>query len=253
MVINIMKKAGKILWGLGFLSVAALLVAGNFYEIRVSDILLMLSMMILLIEGIIHRNFILIFLPAAGMIILNSERLGIPEINPWSILAAALFGGIGLSVLFPRRGRNWERHGSIPGKNYGIHGTDSAQGVKCGMGEQEFVQTDSKGMVRLENSFGETVKYLTGEISGQVRLKNSFGSMSIHFDNAVMKDHTACVRAESSFGVIVLYVPAAWNVAIKGDTVCGNIRQTGHCSPDGTDTLEIRAEASFGEIKICYI
>ena len=250
-----MKNAKKILWGLGFLLAAILLIAGNFYDINASDILIMLAMVIFLTEGIIHRNFALILFPVAIVLIINSDRLGIPELSPWSVLAAALFGSIGLSVLFPHRGRHWKKLRSVH-RNYfgsGVNRVDGTQSEKCERRGEELVHADSEGEVCLENAFGETTKYLNGELSGQVRLMNSFGSMLVYFDNAVLKEHTASVRAESSFGNMVLYIPAAWNVVIFGDAAFGNITEKGQCNHDSVDTLEIRAQATFGEIKIRYV
>lgn len=253
----IMRRTKKILWGLVFLMVAVLLIAGNFYDIPVSDILILLAMMIFLTEGIIHRSFALILFPIAIVLILNSDRLGIPEVSPWSILAAALFGSIGLSVLFPHKGRYWKKYwkkqSSFYGKHFGAVGRDSAQKEEHQGSSEEIVQGSSDGEVRLENSFGETVKYLNGELPEQVRLESSFGVMSVYFDNAVLKDHTAYVWAQTSFGTIVLYIPAMWNVVISGETGFGNITEKGRCNPDGVDTLELRAEASFGNIEIRYI
>ena len=250
-----MKNAKKILWGLGFLLAAILLIAGNFYDINVSDILIMLAMVILLIEGIIHRNFALILFPVAIVFIINSDRLGMSELSPWSVLAAALFGSIGLSVLFPHRGRHWKKTINFHGNYFGS-GSNRADGVQSEKRErsgEEFVHANSEGEVRLDNAFGETVKYLNGELSGPVHLMNSFGVMSVYFDNAVLKGHSAYVRASSSFGSMVLYIPAAWNVVIRDDTAFGGVTEKGQCNHDSVDTLEIRAQAAFGEIKIRYI
>lgn len=253
-----MRKTTKVLWGLGFLLAAVLLIAGNFYDVPVSDILIMLAMVILLTEGIIHRNFALILFPAAIVLIINSDRLGMPELSPWSVLAAALFGSIGLSVLFPHRGRHWRHwrktvnfHGNYFGS--GSKRVDGIQSEKCERSGEEFVQANSEGEVHLENSFGETAKYLNGELSGQVCLENSFGVMLVYFDNAVLKEHSACVRASSSFGNIVLYIPAVWNVVICADTAFGGVTEKGKCNRDSVDTLEIKAQASFGAIEIRYI
>lgn len=244
-----MRRTKKILWGLGFLLAAALIIVGNFYDIPVSDILIMAAMAVLLIEGITRRYFALILFPVAILLIVNSERLGIAQISPWSILLAALLGSIGLNVLFPRCGRHWGIHGRISENDGGING----KGGQRGYSTEEYVQADAGGEVRLENNFGETVKYLTGGMLEQVRLENNFGSMSVYFDNAVLKNHTACVRAECNFGKMVLYIPSSWNVVRKGSTALGNIREKGSCNPHGEDTLDLRAEASFGEIVICYV
>ncbi|MCM1216390.1 MAG: hypothetical protein NC331_02520 [Lachnospiraceae bacterium] len=242
------RKTKKILWGLAFLLAAALIIAGNFFDIRVSDILIMLAMVVLLAEGIIRRRYVLILFPIAIMVIINSDRLGISRISPWSILAAALLGSIGLHVLFPHRGRHWRIHGHISDNDAE---TDGSGWYK--RNTEEFVQAGPAGEVRLENNFGETVKYLTGGMLESVRLENNFGCMSVYFDSAELKDHTACVRAESNFGKMTLYIPAAWNVVIKGETAFGSIREKGQCDPAGVETLEVRAEVSFGEIEIRYI
>lgn len=250
-----MRKTTKVLWGLGFLLAAVLLIVGNFYDINVSDILIMLAMAIFLTEGIIHRNFALILFPVAIVLIINSDRLGMPELSPWSVLAAALFGSIGLSVLFPHRGRHWRKTVNFHGNYFGSGSkrVDGVQSEKCERSGEEFVHANSEGGVRLDNAFGETVKYLNGELSGPVHLMNSFGTMSVYFDNAVLKEHSGYVRASSSFGSIVLYIPAAWNVVIRDDTAFGGVTEKGQCNHDSVDTLEIKAQASFGGIEIRYI
>lgn len=240
-----MSRTRKILWGLALLLAAVLVIAGNFYDIRALDILIMLLMVFFLVKGITRRNFALILFPAAILLIINSDRLGISMISPWSILAAALLGSIGLNVLFPYKGRHWKTHGYVSGIN--------ESGRQYGRSTEEFVQADSDGDVRLENNFGEAVKYLTGGTLEHVRLENNFGSMSIYFDNAQLKNHTAFVRAESNFGKMMLYIPADWKVVVKGATAFGHIRETGQCNPYGENTLEVRAEANFGEIELRYI
>ncbi|MDE6923691.1 MAG: hypothetical protein K2P59_00315 [Acetatifactor sp.] len=248
-----MKRTGKILWGLGFLLAACLLVIGNLCGIRALEILIMLAMLVLFITGLIHRNFILILLSAAVILVLNGDRLGLPEISTWTVLAAALLGGIGLNVLFPRRRKQCMKPKNVYEKCGGSSGTCGSRSGGHRMGVEEIVQTDSKQEVRLENNFGQTVKYLTGELPGQVRLENNFGSMTVYFDTATGSNHAGCVHAQASFGNIILNIPAAWNVIIREQTVFGSIREKGQCDPDGAVTLEIRAEASFGEIEIRYI
>lgn len=238
-----MKMAKKILWGILFLLAAVLLIAGNFYQIPVSEILIMSAMGIFLVEGIIHHNFALILFPLAIVLLINRGRLGIPELSSWSVLAAALFGSIGLSVLFPRRRIHWGK----------MVDTRVNWDEKQGNIAEEIVQKGNGDKVTLENSFGSTAKYFNGEMPQKVRLENSFGSMVVYFDNAVMQEHQAQVRVVSAFGSIVLYIPAAWKVVLKGEAAFGSVREIGKCNMEGDDVLEIKAQASFGEIKINYI
>ena len=244
-----MKSGKKIFWGLFFLVAAALLIAGNFWKLPVLDVLLLLVLAVIFVEGIIHRNFPLILFPIAFAVILNSERLGIGEINVWSVLAAALLGSIGLSVLFPRRGRSkkvvQDESGEMVWGKSGEMAHDESE---------EVIQNESEGdSIRMENTFGNTVKYVTSMALGDVRLQNAFGNMTVYFNNAALKDHTAYVRMDTCFGNVILYIPASWNVKMRGDTAFGSIKEKGQCDPEGKDFLEIRAEADFGNIEIRYI
>lgn len=242
-----MRRTKKILWGLAFLLAAALLIAGNFFDLdmRVSDILIMIAMVLLLIEGIVHQNYALILFPIAVMLIVNSDRLGMAEISPWSVLAAALLGSIGLSVLFPRRGRHWRisENGSMDGV-----WKEKGKGI-----QEEIIQEGSGEKVRLENSFSSTAKYFNGVMPRKVRLENSFGSMAVYFDNAVMQDHEVHVRVDASFGSMVLYVPSTWKVVLRTDVAFGSVKEEGQCNPDGEEVMEIKVMSSFGEVKIKYI
>ncbi len=246
-----MRRMRKTIWGVGFLAAAVLLLLGSFYNVSVGSILIMLLMLVLLIVGILNRNFILMLLSAALFFIRYGQRMGMPEVSPWPILAAAVFGGIGLSVIFPHR-RHWKKNrvhaGCVVSGNDG-----STQDGKHEGGEKEIVQTNSGEKISLENNFGATVKYLTGEPPEQVSLENNFGSMSVYFDNTTAPNYTVHVSAETSFGSLVLYVPASWKVVVKGDTAFGVIREKGCCNPDGVSVLEIRGEAAFGEIEVRYI
>ena len=257
-----MKTVKKIFWGLLLLATAVLLIAGNFWELPVLDILVLLILAIVFMEGIIHRNFALILFPIAIAVILNSDRFGIGEINPWSVMAAALLGSVGFSVLFPRRGSSYFKNMNFDKSRFNFICNDKGfkEVVRDESGEMS--QNESEAAVQdgpegdsiyLENSFGSTVKYVTSMALSKVRLENDFGNMTVYFNSAVLKDHTAYARVESSFGNMVLYIPASWNVKLHGQTAFGSIKEKGQCDPESRDVLEIKAVADFGNIQIRYI
>ena len=241
-----MKTGKKIFWGMLLLAVAVLLIAGNFWELPVIDVLVLLVLVVILVQGIIRRNFPLILFPIAFALILNSERLGIEKINTWSVLAAAFFGSIGLSVLIPKKGRSHFNNINFDKSTFNF--TDNKRS------SEEIIQDELTGdTVHLENAFGNTVKYITSMALGDVRLENAFGNMTVYFNNAVVKNHMACAHMESCFGSMVLYIPASWNVVLHGQNVFGSIKEKGHCNPNSEEVLEIKAEAVFGNIEIRYI
>lgn len=114
--------------------------------------LVLLVLAVILAEGIMYRNFALALFPIAIAIILNSERFGIGEISAWSVLASALLGSIGLSVLFPRKGKSYVKNMDIAKGKFNF--SDSNRNF------EEVVQDETQGdAVRLKNAFGNPVKY----------------------------------------------------------------------------------------------
>lgn len=254
-----MKKCKKIFWGVFFIVAAVLFVAGNFWDIAVLDILILLGMAVLLIEGILHRNFALILFPIAIVFIRNKARLGLPEISPWSILAAALFGSIGLSVLFPDK-----RWFHISNKRFhrsrscyrSSHGGGAAMAEEVGnengggAAAEEIVDGE---VLQLENDFGDTVKYISSQTLSEIHMDNSFGNMVVYFNNAKLMNHNAKAYVHTSFGNAVLHVPASWKVKINGDTAFSRIEEIGQCNPEGENVLEVTGNVSFGVLQIKYI
>ena len=254
-----MKKCKKIFWGVFFIVAAVLIVAGNFWDINVLDILILLGMAVLLIEGILHRNFALILFPIAIVFIRNKAWLGLPEISPWSILAAALFGSIGLSVLFPDR--RWfpvsnKRFCRSRSRYRGSHGGGAAMAEEAvnenrgGAAADDVVYGE---VLQLENDFGDTVKYISSKALSEIYMDNSFGNMVVYFNNAKMMNHNAKVYVHTSFGNAVLHVPASWKVKINGDTAFSRIEEIGQCNPEGENVLEVIGNVSFGALQIKYI
>lgn len=263
-----MKNGKKIFWGSWFLAAAVLMIAGNFYDIPAVKVLWLFVLAAILIKGICRRNFAMILFPAAIAVILNSKLLGLEAVDNWSVLAAALLGSIGLSVLFPKKHmRDHFSSGHISGtkkydaneKEKNMTETTIEQTGEQGWREAEEqsmeknLEDSGEGCIRIDKSFGNTVKYISGAPISDVRLENSFGNMVVYFSNAVLKNNEADVRAETYFGNMVLYIPASWTVEIWDNTAFGSVRVKGCSNPDGRNTLRLRAEASFGSLEICYI
>jgi len=107
--------------------------------------------------------------------------------------------------------------------------------------------------VWLENSFRQGIRYITSTKLCSARLENSFGDLQVYFNNAVLQNHAADVRAECSFGIMTLYIPASWKVVTTAHCAVGGVEEKGSCNPQGEETLEIRCDVSFGCITIIYV
>lgn len=233
------RKHRDIFWGtLLLLGAAALLLnkleVGLFAGAGARNVCFSALLAVILAEGLFKRRFAQILFSLAFLVIVNDKLLGLEAITPWPVLGAALLGSIGLRMLFPKFGNHkcfsFGRHS---------HKTVSEENWEG-------------GTVHYENAFGESVKYLTGEVEA-VSFESSFGQLQLYFSDAVLKNHRAEVHAEVSFGSAILYVPADWKVVLNVDTAFGGAEIKGRCSGEGENTLYVGGEVSFGELRVQYI
>lgn len=231
------RKTKKVFWGvLLLLGAVALLVnkMGFLEGFGFWSILFSVVLVGIFVNGLVKRSFGQILFSLAFLVIVNDELLHLEQITPWPVLGAALLGTIGLNILFPRFGKG--AHISVNGKTRRKVDSENRDGSR----------------VFYENCFGESVKYLTGEIS-DVNIESSFGAMQVYFSDAVLREHRANVHVEVSFGSVVLYVPSDWKVLLNMDTAFGSTNEKGQCNPNGENVLYVSGEVSFGELQIRYI
>lgn len=230
-------KGKKIFWGIFFILAAVIVIIsklGMIPDVGVFHILITAFMIWMFVEGIHHRNFFEILFSIAFICIIYDEPLGIEALTPWTVLAAALLGSIGLSMLF---------HGKKNKQfNVDVDWSDGMNNEQCS-GEH----------ILCENNFGSAIRYINSDNFCNARLENNFGSMTVYFDNAIIQGETAYVEVENNFGETILYIPKEWKVQNCLEHTLGNINE--HGTPQGSSnaTLYIRGEASFGNIEIHYV
>ena len=232
-----MKRSKKIFGGLFFILVAVYLVVsklGFLPEIGFFKLILSAFLVCLAVAGIRRLNFGEILFPIALIGIFYDEQLGITELTPWTLLWAALFGSIGLSMLFrghKRKVKEMERE-------------------KCfvGTGAQS---ADSR--VYIENNFSEVKQYVNAEIFEGGTIENNFGSVTVYFDNTVFAEETVKLCVENNFGVVELYIPKEWKVHLKTEHVAGSFEEVGKYVGSSSQILEVRGETHFGTVTIYYV
>ncbi len=233
-------KGRKIFWGIFFILAAVIVVIsklGMMPDIGVFTILATAFMVWLFVEGIRHVNFFEILFSAAFLCIIYDEPLGIEALTPWTVLAAAFLGSIGLSMLFRGKRKN---HFEVDVNWDNKKGNSDSQ--QCS-GEH----------VHCENNFGSAIRYINSDNFQNAHLENNFGSMTIYFDNAMIQENSAYVEVENNFGEIILYIPKEWRVENHLEHTFGTINEYGSPLGSSNATLYIRGEANFGHIDIYYV
>lgn len=236
-------KSKNLRWGIFFVLMAAFVVLASmdvFGDISVWTCIFAGFCVMWLIDGIIKLSFGNILFPLSFLAILFDEVLDIEELTPWPVLMAALFGTIGLNMIF----------GNIKKKKTIKNMTEEKwYGPKKGVEES----TQSDEHFNCELAFGSTVKYVKCQNLKLAKIENAFGNASIYFDGARLGGADATVSIENSFGKTTLFIPKEWNVNVNISRAFGNVTENGQCTPGGANTLMIVGEVSFGNIEITYV
>jgi predicted membrane protein len=229
-------KKEKIFWGLFFILAGIFIIVsrlGYFPELNVFSLILTVFLVACMIKSLRHLNFAGVLFPAAFLCIIYEDLLGITEITPWPVLGAALFGSIGLSIIF---------HNKLHYHHF-----------KHQEHFTEVIDQEDGNSFNFETNFGSSIKYVNSEDFTQARLECSFGAMKVYFDNAVIQNDNAVIRLDVSFAGVELYVPKTWNVINKADVSFGAIEEKNRNQSTGIPSVTLVGSSSFSGVTIIYV
>lgn len=231
-------KKERIFWGALLILIGIFLVVsklGYFANVSVLSLVLTVFLAAIIIKSIPRLNFSGILFPIAFICIIYDKQLGITSITPWTVLIAALFGSIGLSMIFHRHNK-W---------------------VNVEFDHDDFkfdkIDVEDKSHVSFKNSFCGSVKYVNTNSFEQADFKCSFGAMKVYFDKATMSGESAIVRLNASFSGIELFIPKNWRVENKTNVILGSVDEKNSGSQITTNTLTLVGDVSFSGVEIIYI
>jgi predicted membrane protein len=228
-------------WGLFFITAAAVILVnqlGYFGGINLFSLVFTILLIPIIIKSLFKLNFAGVLFPLAILGIIFNKQLGIEELTPWPILATALFGSIGLWLIFkPLIFKNVKFYN---GFNHAEH-------------FDEIINTEDKSTVDLAINFGSCIKYVNTDDFKKANIRCSFGSMKVYFDNAKIDGDEAVVNLDISFGGVELYIPREWKIVNKADVSLGGIEEKTRTLGDGKKTLYIYGKVSLSGVEIIYI
>lgn len=231
-------KKERIFWGvLLVLGSVALIVnkLGYFAHINVFSILLTAFLLGIMVKSIFARSFAGILFPIAFICIIFDDQLGITAITPWTVLIAATLGSFGLSMIF-YKGPKWHHYKH----NWKYD-------------EYETINVEDEGHIKLDTSFGGSIKYINSEKFEQADLGCSFGSMKVYFDNAKLNNGRGIVRIDASFSGVELYIPKTWTVENRVNISFAGVDEKNRNMGNSDNILTIVGSASFAGVEIIYI
>lgn len=201
--------------------------------VNVISLILTILLVACMIKSVRHLNFAGILFPVAFLCIIYDKVLGITAITPWTVLGAALFGSIGLSILF--HNKHHYRHF--------MHDENFA----------EIIDQEDGNSVQLATSFGSSIKYVNSDDFKQANLKCSFGAMKVYFDNAMIRNNNAIIQLDISFAGVELFIPKEWNVKNQANTSFGEIEEKNKNQTTGIPSVTLVGNISFSGVTIIYV
>lgn len=231
-------KKEKYFWGILLVLTGAFLIIsklGYFPDVNAFSLVLTAFLVVIAVKSLLHLDFAGVLFPIAFICIIYDKQLGITNITPWTVLIAALFGSIGLSMIFHKQNR-W------------VHIRHEHHNNKF-----EEINVEDGSHVRFRNVFSGSIKYINTNNFEQADFDCSFGSLKVYFDNAVMSSESAVLRLNASFSAIELYVPKSWRIENKTSLILGAIDEKNKNDQITTNTLILTGDIKFSGIEIIYI
>jgi predicted membrane protein len=242
-------KKNDIFWGLLLILAAALIIVnqlGIFIGISFIEIIITVLLVGIIIKNIVRVSFPGILFPAAFLCIIYADEWNITQITPWPVLATALLGSIGLSMIFKSNkswAHRWDKDYSKKWEKY-VHTGESFDNV---INEEDGRETNCS------TSFGSTMKYINTDNFEKANIKCNFGAMKVYFDNAIIQNGSAEIFLDVSFSGVELFIPKTWKIVDKVNTSFGAMEEKNRRSDSTTPVVTIRGNVSFGGVEIVYI
>ena len=229
-------------WGLFFIVAACLVIVnqlGYLTGFNIFTLIASIFLIAIIIQSATHLNFAGILFPFAILGIMFAEPLGIENLVPWPILIAALFGTIGLSLIFSESIKDIHCH-CIHENNCSKEHFD------------EIIDSPDESTVSCKVNFGSAIKYVNTQNFQKGFFDCSFGAMKVYFDNAHIEDDQAEIYLDVSFGGVELYIPKNWNIIDNVNTSLAGIDYEGRPSTS-TKKVILNGKISFAGVTIIYV
>lgn len=239
-------KRENIFWGLFFILAALFMLVGrlDFFEgfsfFKVFATLLLIGWFG---HSLVRRDFGGMLFSIAFMCILYDEFLHIEALTPWPVLGAALFGSIGLSMIFKKPYDDY---------NYYSAGDSNGPYVERPQGSHSNVEETKDSQFAFNTTFSSTIKYVRSDNFKHASIRNNFGSSKVYFDDAMIQDGNATIVLDVNFGGVELYIPKTWNVLNHASSAFGAIEEKNRSCSNGTPTITLTGNVAFGGVTIIY-
>ncbi len=227
-----MSKKKNTVWGIIFIILAGLILLKGFgilEDIFSWKLIIAALLVSWLIDGLRRRDWGSILFPVAFLVVLFAKNY----VSPSSVIGAAIFGTIGLGILFGNKSKK-----------------NAADYIEYSEVADDTV-TDNT--FTFSNSFESAVKYVKADNFERANINCSFGEVKVYFDDAQIHCDEAIIHVDDKFGSINLYVPKEWYVTNEATAMFGGVEEKNRSITTGSPKVKITGNVGFGNITVTYI
>lgn len=246
----------RILWGVGLLAAAVLLVVSQLgllsFKIGFWMIILTVIFVACLIKGLLDRSIYVSVFSIAFLVITYAGPLGIKKLlSAWMILFIALLVSIGLSLLFKRSVKPTITIQKSFDWSSGDEDAEANAQPKHRVSHQDIIE-DGDNIVINQKIAGDSSRYIHSQHLQSITLDASFGNANIYLDDAKAAGDTVILNLTASMGNVNLYIPLSWELENQLSVSLGNVIVKGK-SNGGGPTLVLKGRANMGNVVINYM
>jgi len=234
----------KWVWGT-FMLLAAVFILVNqfdgFESLSIGSIIAGALAAAFLVQCISQMSFSAIPIPLAVLYIVFQNHFGLPYMQPWMLILAAVFAAIGLSVLIP--GKYSKHIGAI---NFECNSDDDTFCAKNGEA------CDDNNPI-INANFTGISRYIHANALETVRINCNFGGLELFLDQATLSPNGAEIYCNCKFGGVVIVAPKSWRVVDKLNCTLGGVENKNrHSTAEDAPVLTILGDITVGGVEIKY-
>jgi predicted membrane protein len=238
-------RLSNFVWGMFLLLAAAFVLLNQFEDfvhIGTGSLIAAILSLFVIVICMVHLRFALLPVPLAILYIIFQTPLELPYIKVWPLLLASVFVSIGLSIMLPKKRRNYQYKFKHSEKSEGI---DNKMRKENGNDNNPFVTVN----------FGGISRSLCSDSLETAQLNCSFGSLDVFFDKTTLSPNGAVVNMDCSFGAIKLFIPKGWQIIDQVRCTLGGVEMDKNFTApaENAPRLTLTGSVSFGGLEIRYI
>ena len=208
-------KKDNIFWGVLLLLAAVYILAhslGFTPDISIIRIVIGVICVMAFVKSAFRMEFGGMLFSLAILLIMFEHVLGIEAITPWPVLWAALFGTIGLNMIFGSKA-NAYRGRQMHRKQEKISNETFEQNTSD-------VEVDN---VVISGLFNGCKKNINSNQFKKAIVDCKFCGMEVNMDNAMIQSGTAIISLNVHFSGVEFYIPSNWKVVNNTDCTFGSL------------------------------